>query len=141
MHHRYELGPTESYTRRTALWVGGVGTGDGALAITVQAPRELPETKTYWVEVMGAYVLVWESAGGPVRRFYRVTPLRCGCDGMRKMGSPPCKHLSAVRKLVEKRHLRPAGWRVTPHPPGSHTGAADDERRDPEGVRQTVRSG
>jgi hypothetical protein len=102
---RHELGATATYTRRTVLWVGGVGSGDGAMVLTVYAARKMPVNKCYWVEVVDDRVLVWETAGGVKTKAYTVTGGRCSCDGMRKMGAADCKHRRAVLKLIEMGHL------------------------------------
>ncbi len=104
-HARYELGATETYTRRTLLWVPGAGTGDGVAVLTVYAARKLPVSRCYWVEVGDGAVLVWE-ATGVKKRPYTVTAGRCSCDGMLKSGAADCKHRSAVMTLIREGHLR-----------------------------------
>jgi hypothetical protein len=49
-HVRLELGPSATYTRRVALWVPSVGTGDGALVLTVYVPKQMPHSSCYWVD-------------------------------------------------------------------------------------------
>src|SRR4051812_38520720 len=102
----YDLGPTTTYRKRTALWVGGVGTGDGALVLTVYGMGKLPEQKCYWVEVIEGRVLVWKATGGVRQRPYTVTAEKCSCEGMWKHDSPPCKHLVSIQKLLAGGHLR-----------------------------------
>lgn len=114
-HARYELGATATYTRRTALWVAGAGTGDGALVLTVYRKNKLPHSACYWVEVTDGRVMVWESGGGERKRYYAVTPDRCSCDGMLRSDAPPCKHHSAVSLLIRENHLRHPAWRGKPH--------------------------
>ena len=105
-HVRLELGPSATYTRRVALWVPSVGTGDGALVLTVYVPKQMPHSSCYWVEVTDDKVMVWDGGGGSRKRHYTVTAEKCSCNGMRKYGSKPCKHKSAVDQLVASGHIK-----------------------------------
>lgn len=104
-HARYELGPTETYTRRTLLWVPGVGAGDGVAVLTVYAARKEAASHCYEVGVIDDVVLVWKPAGVKTRP-YTVTAGKCSCDGMLRSGAADCKHKKAVEVLIREGHLR-----------------------------------
>jgi hypothetical protein len=108
----FEMGPTATYIRRRALWVGGVGTGDGAVVITVHPQRGMPHSSGYWVQVLDDVVLMVPNGEGK-RREYVVTARRCSCDGMRRTNAPRCKHLRFLDLLFAGGHLKPpAGWTI-----------------------------
>lgn len=106
---RFEMGATATYTRRTAVWVGGLGTGDGAVVLTVYPLGGETKSAGYWVQVVDDRVLVVPNGGR--RREYEVTARRCSCDGMRRTNATRCKHLRFMDLLFAGGHLTPpAGW-------------------------------
>lgn len=98
---KFRYGATATYTDRVCVWVPGGAECDGHMILTVHKASGLPESSAYQVQWTADGVVVWK-AGGRRQRYYRVTAGRCTCDGMRPVDRTVCKHLDAMKGLVDR---------------------------------------
>lgn len=113
----FELEPTATQYLRKALWFSGVGSGDGVLSLTVgYAKRKAIEQDVYGVEEVPATQpaerafqlirITQQKDDEPQQEPYvvRLSPawFKCTCKaGVMGFMQGPCKHIEAIRKLIE----------------------------------------